>query len=68
MTGLKIQPGSAHMFEHLNYVVVLIKPWNLGGVQINGGWCPQVECVWNLMTHGDARVGGSEEETGEWTG
>jgi hypothetical protein len=42
MTGLKIQPGSVRMFEHLNFVVVLIKPWNLGGVQVNGGWCPQV--------------------------
>lgn len=30
------------MFEHLNFVVVLIKPWKLGGVQVNEGWCSQV--------------------------
>jgi hypothetical protein len=42
MTGPKIQPGSDHMFEHLNFVVVLIELWNLGGVQVNGVWCPQV--------------------------
>ena len=30
------------MFEHLNFVVVLIKPWNLVAVQVNRGWCPQV--------------------------
>jgi len=30
------------MFEHLNFVVVLIKPWNLGGVKVNGDWYPQV--------------------------
>ena len=42
MTGLKIQPGSVHMFEHLNFVVVLIKPWELDGVQVEGGWCSQV--------------------------
>lgn len=41
-TSIKIQPQSIHMFEHLNFVVVLIKPWNLGRVQVNGGWCPQV--------------------------
>jgi len=42
MTGLKIQLRSVHMFEHLNFVVVLIKPWNLGGVKVNGDRYPQV--------------------------
>lgn len=42
MTGLKIQPRSVHTFEHLNFVVVLIKPWNLGGAKVNGDWYPQL--------------------------